>query len=241
MSYFKGFPNIIYRFGNEDQVTAFQNIGVYVDIIDQIKDQASFYNFYTIGEGDRPDNVSQQLYNTPDLYWTFFLMNDNIREQGWPLSNREINNKAQSDFPYITLTTTEDISTQFNVGQTVAGLSSGASGVVINKRLDFGQIIVDTNGTFLSSEVISSTNSVGVLETATITGAVVQYNSIHHYEDADGNWTDVDPFLGVAGLLSAVTHTEYYIAQNELLREIKVIKPSSISNVNRSFKKSLKL
>lgn len=241
MSYFRSFPDVLYRFGDEDQLTSFNNISLYVDIIDQIKDQSSFYTLFTIAEGDRPDNLSQQLYNTPELYWTFYLMNDNIREQGWPLTNREVVLKAQKDFPYTTLTTTEDILTKLDVGQTISGLSSAASGTIVNKRFDFGQIIVETSGTFLATEVVSSINSVGVVETATLTGVVAQYDSIHHYEDVDGNWTDVDPFIGVTGSLLAVTHTEYYIAQNDLLKEIRVIKPNVISNVNRSFKKSLKL
>lgn len=239
MSYFKSFPSVLYQFGNEQQVTSFRNLGVYVDIIDQIKDRTSFYRTYTIKDGDRPDNVSQQLYNTPDLYWTLFLMNDHIREQGWPLTNREIDKKAETDYPYVTLTTTANIATAFDIGQTVEGLSSGATATVIDKRLDFGQIIVD-NDSFLSGEIISSVGDDGT-ETATLSGVVVQYNSIHHYEDADGNYVDVDPFTGVVGNNLAVTFKEYYVAQNELLKEIKVIKPEAISNVNRSFKKSLRL
>lgn len=241
MSYFKGFPSTLYLFGNEDHITSFPNIGLYVDVIDQIKDNASFYNYYTIKEGDRPDNVSQNLYNTPDLYWTFFLLNDNIREQGWPLTNRQIVEKAQKDYPYVVLNTTDQIATFFDVGQTVTGISSGATGVVVNKRLDFGQIIVDTEDTFSQTEIISSTNNAGVLELATITSAVDQYNAINHYEDDDGNWTDVDPFTGNSGLLLPVTNLEYYISQNDSLKEIKVFKPQSISNINRSFKKSLRL
>lgn len=241
MSYFKGFPNTLYKFGNEDQISSFPNIALYIDIIDQIKDNASFYNFYSIKEGDRPDNVSQILYNNPNLYWTFFLLNDNIREQGWPLTNRQVTVKAQTDFPNVVLNTSNDISSLFNVGQTVTGLSSGATGVVVDKRLDFGQIIVQTSGTFLQTEVISSTNSQGVLEIATINSTVEEYNAVNHYEDVDGNWVDVDPFVGNPGLLLPVTNIEYYAAQNDLLKEIKVFRPQTISNISRSFKRSLRL
>lgn len=241
MSYFKGFPNTLYSFGDEDHISSFPNIGLYVDFIDQIKDKASFYNFYTIREGDRPDNVSQTLYNNPNLYWTFFLLNDKIREQGWPLTNRQVVEKAQKDYPCVVLNTSNNIATLFDIGQTVTGLSSGATGVVVNKRLDFGQIIVDPQGTFAQTEVISSTNSQGLLEIATINSVVEEFNAVNHYEDVDGNWVDVDPFTGNTGSFLPVTNLEYYVAQNDLLKEIKVFRPQSISDINRSFKRSLRL
>lgn len=240
MSYFRNFPRTLYQFGDEEDFTLFNNIGVYADVIDQVKDNVTVYNKYSILEGDRPDNVSQKLYNNSNLYWTFYIMNDHLREQGWPLTNREVNLKAQKDFPNFTLVTTEDISSKFDIGQTVSGLTSGSTGVVVDKRLDFGQIIVDTNDTFLSTEIISSVGDNG-LETATLTAAVVQYNSVHHYEDADGNYVDVDPFTGSVGNNLPVTYLEYYVVQNESLKEIRVIKPQLINQVNRSFNKSLRL
>lgn len=242
MSYFKSFPLTSYKFGNEVQDTAFRNLNLYVDVIDQIKDNISFYNFYTIRDGDRPDNVSQSLYGSPRFYWTFYLMNDHIREQGWPLTNYQLQQKALEIYPYFTLTTTDAIPSSFDIGQTVTGLTSNAVGTVVDKRMDFGQIVVEltTSTEFLSTEIITSPGDNG-LETATLSAAVVQYNAIHHYEDADGNWVDVDPFVGVAGLNVAVTNLEYITAQNETLKQIKVIKPGSINNVNRAFNSSLRL
>ena len=38
MLYFTNFSNISYNFGDEPDPVAFQNISVYADIIDQIKD-----------------------------------------------------------------------------------------------------------------------------------------------------------------------------------------------------------
>ena len=92
MKYFKDFQDIFYNFGNEARPTLVQNISRYVDVIDQIKDDISFLTFYNIQEGYRPDQVSVQLYDTPLYYWTFYLLNDNIRQQGWPLTNIEFQN-----------------------------------------------------------------------------------------------------------------------------------------------------
>jgi hypothetical protein len=99
MSYFNNFPFVNYTFGNEAGATVFQNMGVYVDLIDLAKDNSSFYNYYNIQNGDRPDQVSQKLYNRPDLHWTFPIMNDNIKLQGWPLSYNDLVAKIKDNYP----------------------------------------------------------------------------------------------------------------------------------------------
>ena len=65
MQYFRDFKTLLYRFGNEFDPVAFQDISRYGDVIDQIKDNVTFFNFHTIQEGLRPDQVSIQLYQTP--------------------------------------------------------------------------------------------------------------------------------------------------------------------------------
>ena len=78
MLYFNEFQNVSYKFGNEVDQTVFQNISIFADIIDGIKNDITFLNSFTIQEGFRPDQVSQILYNTPLHYWTFYLLNDDL-------------------------------------------------------------------------------------------------------------------------------------------------------------------
>lgn len=142
MSYFNNFPFVNYKFGNEAGDTVFQNIGVYVDLIDQAKDNSSFYNYYNIQNGDRPDQVSQKLYNRTDLHWTFPIMNDNIKLQGWPLSYNALVAKIKENYPNKTLVTRTDISNKFKVGSIITGSSTQTKAKILRKRLDLGQIIV---------------------------------------------------------------------------------------------------
>ena len=81
MQYFQDFQNLLYLFGNEDKSTIFQDISRYANVVDQIKDDITFLNLHTIQEGFRPDQVSIQLYDTPLYYWTFYLLNDDLRLQ----------------------------------------------------------------------------------------------------------------------------------------------------------------
>ena len=143
MSYFTNFPFVNYVFGNQPGPTIFQNMGVYVDLLDIAKDDAAFYTYYDIQNGDRPDQVSQKLYGRSDLHWTFAIMNDNIKIQGWPLSYNDLLQKAKDDYPNVTITTRTDVTSKFKVGSILTGSTGQSKGKIIRKRLDLGQIIVE--------------------------------------------------------------------------------------------------
>ena len=240
MGYFNNFPFAYYKFGNNTTFDLFQDLTPYVDIIDQFKDQVGAYRTVTILEGDRPDVLSEKLYNNPNLYWTFFLLNDKLRESGWPLTNIELTNIAQRDYPNTTLITRDEIFNSFDVGQTVIGVLSGATGVVLRKRVDFGQIIIETSDTFIQDEIIYTVNGGGATESATLTSVVEEYNATHHYENEDGEYVDVDPFDPDPALLTQVTFLDRYLASNEDLRDIKVFNNNVISQVNKAFQKILR-
>jgi hypothetical protein len=82
MSYFTNYPTVNYNFGNEIINTSVQDIGAYIDLIDRVKDDISFYEEYNLRDGDRPDQVSNDLYGSPDYYWTFYLLNDELKRRG---------------------------------------------------------------------------------------------------------------------------------------------------------------
>ena len=143
MSYLDNFPLVSYRFGNSEDAVAFQNLSVYADVIDQIKDNVTTYEDYTILENMRPDQVSFELYGVTNYYWTFYILNDKLREQGWPLSQADLVEQAKKDFSGTTLVTatnlvndqltaTGAVRDKFVVGSAVQGQSSAVTGVIKN-------------------------------------------------------------------------------------------------------------
>lgn len=98
-SYFRNFPKVDYRFGNESTTSAFQHLGTYVDVIDQVKEYSVYYQTYNIRNGERPEQLSYTLYRDPDYYWTFYLLNDHLRERGWPIRDADLYAKAQKYYP----------------------------------------------------------------------------------------------------------------------------------------------
>lgn len=246
MKYFNEFQDTLYTFGNEALPTLTQDITRYVDVIDQIKDDISFLTFYTIREGYRPDQVSVQLYDTPLFYWTFYLLNDDIRQQGWPLNNFEFQSFIKKIFPNTVLTTRQNISTKFKVGQTVTGVDTGANGKIIRRNLDLGQIVVQGNVNFKKDgELITSTNSSGVVETVTAVSTSAEHQAANYYTDTSGAIVD----LGVDGngdLLAPgvtkneITNEQSYFNVNESLRQIKVIRPNLINTLVTGYKKAIR-
>jgi len=249
MSYFEFFSDTPYRFGDESSPDTFENIAIYADIIDQIKDNVAFYYDRTVQEFERPDQLSQKLYGTPIYHWTFFLLNNNIRERGWPLSNEEVIEEAVRKYPHTTLTTRTQITplditlsdaSIFQVGRTISGNTSGATATIDHRHLDLGQIVVkNITGTFIDGETISSTNADGDIETIVLQSSSIEYNAAHHYENAAGEVIDIDPTVGPGALLTEVTFLDRLVEQNEELKQIRVIKPASIIQVVSSFREAI--
>lgn len=209
MAFFRNFPLLDYQFGNETSTAIFQNISAYIDLIDQIANDGSFYTEYTIQDGDRPDVVSYKLYNTTDYYWTFYLLNESIRVQGWPLSVQEIYENSRIYYPNIVVTTEDQFATKFKVGDTaVQGTITNptAKGEVIERNLDLGQIIIRpvvevrsiavTNGGLGYIDIPEVTITGGGGSNATATATI-----------QNGSVTSVNILSGGAGFTSAPTVT----------------------------------
>jgi hypothetical protein len=242
MSFFTYFPTVDYYFGDEERPDRFRNIAVYAEVIDEIRNNVAFYQDYYIKEYERPDQVSFKFYKTPNYHWTFYLMNDNIRERGWPLTNREILDKAQKDYSLVTITTRSTLTDKMIPYQILTGSSSGATAYVEYRDLDLGQLHVEMTSTtsFIAGETITSLNADGELESITAFSIGSEYLSAHHYENAAGEYVDIDPLVGPGALLTEVTHLDRYITLNDELKTIRIIKPEQITQVAKAFREAIR-
>jgi hypothetical protein len=80
MAFFRQFPKIQYDLQETNVFADKVDIYRHVDVDTIRADDVSTYLFYDIKDGERPDVVSQKLYNTPDYYWTFFIINDFLQD-----------------------------------------------------------------------------------------------------------------------------------------------------------------
>lgn len=67
----------------------------------RISDSSLLYTYYEVADGDRPDIVSYKLYGTVQYYWTFFVINDHLRNglnNGWPLSYAKLEAMIEREY-----------------------------------------------------------------------------------------------------------------------------------------------
>lgn len=153
MSYFRNFPLYPYKFGNEIQANLIQNLSVYVNLVEELtSDDMNLYEIQYIRDGERPDQMSQRIYDTPDYYWTFFFANEKLRISGWPLDESEVFDVAKKHYPNVVLTTEAAMSEKFNAGNIVIQEPTQSSdvfsgpisiGKILEKNLDMGQLVIE--------------------------------------------------------------------------------------------------
>ena len=241
MTYFRNFPRINYTFGDESTTEVIENLSLYSDVIDQVRDVTSMYEDYYILPNERPDQLSYKLYGTANYHWTFFLMNTSLRDSGWPLSQNKVFERAVEIYDGNIMTTRSTLTDRCKVGETIQGLSSGTTAKITHRELDLGQLwFKDATGSFTNGETCTSVSLVdGITRSIVVTSTSIQYNAAHHYEDASGNYVDIDPTVGPGAQLTEITWAERLVAQNEELKSIKVIRANIIDSIVDSFREAV--
>ena len=90
VNYFNKFPKVLFDVNNDGAFSVITDITKTVDINTFDEDSITYYTFQEIADGERPDNLSYRLYGTPQYYWTFFVINDNLKaglNNSWPLNS----------------------------------------------------------------------------------------------------------------------------------------------------------
>ena len=248
--YFKNIPNVPYRFGDMNDEAMITNLTAYSEVLDTVKGNAAFYQDYYIQHDERPDHVAYKLYKNPQLHWTIYLLNPKLRENGWPLSDLEVLEKVKKQYPDTTLNTNEDISSTFQVGQVVTGQMSGASGVVVRRNLDLGQIIVSVDSSLppFRTDGERITSVVGeTVQAIDIVSSEDEHQSLRHWVDdveyavEDGEsltqrqviTSRLDLPEGLS--LAEVSHYDHYVAENNSLKQIRVVRPGNIREIVSAF------
>jgi hypothetical protein len=235
-NYFDKFPKIFYFFGDEKTPVQFQKLSKYVDLIDQFRDATGTYLNFEVRDGERPDALSYRLYGKSEYDWTFFLMNERLRETGWPLSAQEIyGSVAQQMFPnYVAIIdiSTGDSALQlaavYPVGQQV--LVNGSKGlktaIVVSKNLEVGEITISADSDITNSITMCYTDSSNPVS---LTNTVLEYEGTHHYINDSDEW--VDYYFSADTTKVPITNLEHLVNENDESRVIRVIKKESIDSI----------
>lgn len=88
-NYFRYFPVTYYLNEDEKNLDAVTQIVSRVNIFEQVKNNPSTYDVYSVNEGDTPEILADRFYDDVTKHWVILLMNDIIDPQkDWPLTDR---------------------------------------------------------------------------------------------------------------------------------------------------------
>jgi hypothetical protein len=123
-SFFSRFPKVSYNIDGKGSLLNLTNIVNNVNIDLSYLNESTYYTFYEITDGERPDTVSYELYETPDYYWTLFIINNNLRNglsDSWPLSNQQFDRMLSDEYEKYSSITFMPV-TESNNGKVLSGL-----------------------------------------------------------------------------------------------------------------------
>jgi len=104
MGYFRELPNLLYpsflpnKKSSLDYISV-KNVFRRVKVRDDLYSNFVIFQKYEIPEGARPDNVSEELFGTPNLDWVVLTVAGiiNVRNE-WPLSNHDLYNYVENKY-----------------------------------------------------------------------------------------------------------------------------------------------
>lgn len=238
-SYFTNFKKILYLFGDEITPVAFQDLSKYVPLIDEIADEISAYIEYEIQDFERPDSLSHRLYGNSEYDWTFYLMNDSLRERGWPLSKQDLYKAAKEkyfpdwtiDLQLATADSAALYGNLFPVGQKV---KLGSYDMIVkSKNLQIGTLTLQSpyysaDSDFTSQQILHFAD-----DTHREIRTIREINGVRHYVNDSDN--EIDYFF-TSETPIPITNVEWLEQKNDELKRIRVIRKDSIEMVVGKFK-----
>lgn len=204
MSFFRNFPLTRYYFGDETRGAIFQDLTVYIDLIDQLSDNTHFYEYYNIIDGTRPDVLSHMLYGDDRYYWTFYLLNEKLRVQGWPLSIQDIYKYRKQYYPNLVLNISDPMYDEFFVGDVCAAADETAfndyqvtfvnppfKAKILEKNYDLGQMTVSPMREIRNITVNTAGSGYTSAPTVTFSGGGGAGAAAQAFIDDAGTVTDI--------------------------------------------------
>lgn len=234
--YFSYFPTVNYDLFFDGQKSEVTDIFRIVKVKNTFKDDVTYYTFYDIQDGERPDVVSTKLYGTADYYWTFFMVNDHLvnLHTDWPLSTTDLEHVIDKKYSGDVLTSNQDISTVFSKGSTVQGLLSNARARILDKDPNLGIIKVEIiSGRFTPNEII---RDITTNEFITITNQIKFRDAVHHFINANDQYVNKNTLGAVP-----ITNTEHEFNVNDAKAKIKVLRPRYVQVIADQFIEQIKI
>lgn len=229
--YFKSITDVAVDIDGSGNLDLLKNLTAKAKVSDDLLNNAGFYQTIEVVDGERPDHLSQRLYNTSQFHWTFLLLNPQIKNiwDDWPMSSSQLVEYCTNKYQYLAADTDDSLVDKFKIGETVTGGVTGATGAVKQIHVNLGYVVIEKiAGTFS----VTGESIVGLTSTDSVNCNFIKSQAYapHHHVDSSGNWVK-----RASSGTTPYTYIDYESAVTEQNRNIKVIKPENISDVARKF------
>ena len=234
-NYFKHFPTINFDVKNDGNLIKAKDIFRSIRVASDVVEGVTGYEYYYIGDQDRPDVLATKLYADPTLYWLFWMVNDHLATYNdWPKSQRILEKFIKRKYigKCLVANLQSDVvsssDSKFLQGEKVVGSTSSAFGFVIKVDPTNKQIILnDIQGSFQNNETVTGSQST---KSFTINSVRNFEDSPHHYEDSEGLKTTISTGN------TPISNKEYEQKFNDDKRTIKYIKLQYLEGLLKEFK-----
>jgi len=235
--FFQHIPNINYDFKSDGKFFQAKDLFRKVSVWSYLREGISGYNYYRIGDGERPDTIAARLYGDSTLYWTFFLVNENLQDYNdWPKSQTHLHRYITRKYSGTVLkasSSTDIVSStsKFLLGEKVTQSTTDAFGFVTKVDPTHNRIILNSvSGTFTTDAVVGSDSE----KSMTPSSVLVEKDDVHHYTNSEGLKTTVSTNN------TPVSNEVYERDLNEDRFLIRYIEPKYIGDVIDEFKEIIR-
>lgn len=236
-AYFSYFNQRPYDFG-DSIIKDVTNISKYTAMFSRIADDVSFYSYYTMQPGRRLDEISEELYGTPEFYWTIFLVNSRITNvwRDLPKSVNAIKDFLGQKYPGVAFPIRDDqeIAGKFVLGEDLVYDTSNTAvltGVYPTQGYLTAQITEGSSFPINSEMTLVGSSS---SDTVVVNNRIPAYEAPHHHVDSNGNRV-----LFSAGQATPVSIRQVEFDDNDVESQIKVIRPEFIYDVSSRFENEM--
>jgi hypothetical protein len=230
MIYFDNFKVIPYDINGDGVSDLIVNLTQLVKISESMISNNSFFETFTIHDGERPEQLSYRLYGSTEYYWTFLMLNTNIKNiwNDWPKSTSQLLEYSERKYEHLAATTDDDLLSKFVVGENIIA-ASGAIGKIREVHVNNKFIVFEhISGTFkVDGESIyglDSQDSIAAMQIKSFAHA-----PLYHIDSSTGNVT-----LPRTSGTHPFTNYDLELAHNDNNRNIKVFKPDHIVEISQA-------
>jgi hypothetical protein len=218
--YFKFFPKRLYTFDkntvNQQRVT---DILARSTFLKEVSENSSVYFKYSVKESDTPEIIAHKIYGDPFRAWIVLLFNNIMDPKyGFPLKEEVLNSYIEKKY-----------------SQTI----TQAKSTIHHYNLNIVKQVISNSTVFSETEENYSVTagdynfSTGVLQNRTVPATADTSTS----PEVENVLLTNGKTLVITSKVTAVSNYTYEFEENEKKREIRLLDPIYVPNVESEFKK----